>query len=167
MSHRGSIMPDIELVTATRSERARLLALIREELADRADMLMRLMGMTWFHFEKLYESRGDVRTLRCDSTVVGYCWVEERDRVLHLHAIFVLRDHRRRGVGSAALASLEKAFRGNVDVIELGVEQDNSEARSLYERQGFTVIKRLEELGFYIMRKPLHGEPHDRDTQQT
>ena len=57
------------------------------------------------------------------------------------------------------LEGLEDEFRGRVDVIELGVEQDNVIAQSLYTAQGFTVEDVLPELGFEIMRKRLSDEP--------
>jgi len=149
----------IESAPATQSERAALLTLMRNELAGRFDQITRLMGLTWPQFEALYESRGDVRTLKCSGARVGYCWIEQRGRELHLHALFVLPEHRGRGVGSAALRGLEEEFLGSVDVIEVGVEQDNSRAKSLYERCGFQVTRVLPELGFEIMRKRLGGEP--------
>jgi ribosomal protein S18 acetylase RimI-like enzyme len=134
---------------------------MRDELADRFDRIMRLIGLTWSQLEGLYESRGEVRTLKRGRVVEGYYWIEQRGRELHLHAIFVLPEQRGRGVGSAALRSLEDEFRGKVDVIELGVEQDNVGARSLYERHGFKVEQVLPDLGFDIMRKRLGGEPSD------
>ena len=150
---------NIECSPATDSERRELMRLMRDELAGRLDRIMSLMGLTWGEFEQLYERRGHVRTVRCDGVVAGYYWIEQRSRELHLHAIFVLPEHRGRGVGRAALEGLEDEFRGKVDVIELGVEQDNVIAKSLYTAQGFTVEDVLPELGFEIMRKRLSDEP--------
>lgn len=138
---------------ATPSERAELLALVRANLADRCDQIMAAIGLTWPQFEELYASRGEVRTLRCGDAAAGYCWIEERDRTLHLHALFVLPEEQGRGVGSAALRGLADEFRDRVDAIELGVEQANRRARALYERHGFRVEETLPELGFFIMRK--------------
>jgi len=149
----------IECSPATDVERRELMGLMREELAGRLDRVMSLMGVTWREFEQLYERRGHVRTVRCDGVVAGYYWIEQRGGGLHLHAIFVLPRHRGRGIAGAALESLEDEFRGKVDVIELGVEQDNVIAKSLYTAQGFTVEDVLPELGFEIMRKRLSDEP--------
>ncbi|HVP57411.1 MAG TPA: GNAT family N-acetyltransferase [bacterium] len=153
--------PRIESAPATPAERARLLALMRKELASRVDRILTLMGLTWPQFEALYASRGEARTIRRDGVVVGYCWIEQRARELHLHAIFVLPEERGRGIGSRALRGLESEFRGKVDVIELGVEQTNTAAKALYERQGFKVEQVLSELGFDIMRKHLSESQRD------
>ncbi len=149
---------DIEMVQATPSERVELLGLIRSELADRGDAIMKAMGLTWDQFEELYETRGEVRTLKRMGAVVGFCWIEHRGSELHLHAIFVLPEQRGRGIGSATLRSLEAEFQDQAEVIELGVENDNAAARRLYERHGFEAAKVLPEVGFTVMRKRVAGE---------
>jgi len=146
---------DIRLEAASPSERVELLHLIQGELADRMATIRQVMGITWPQFEKLYESRGEVRTMSRDGSVVGYCWIEHRGTELHLHAIFVLPEQRGRGIGSAALNALEAEFHNRVEVIELGVANDNTAARRLYERHGFEVQQVLPELGFTVMRKHL------------
>jgi len=152
---------NIERSPATDAERGDLLDLMQDELVGRRDRIMSLMGLTWSEFEQLYERRGHVCTVRCVGVVAGYYWIEQRRRELHLHAIFVLPEHRGRGIGGAVLEELEDEFRGKVDVIELGVEQDNVIAKSLYTAQGFAVEDVLPELGFEIMRKRLSNEPAD------
>jgi ribosomal protein S18 acetylase RimI-like enzyme len=149
----------IECERATPSERAALLALMRSELATRLDRIMAVMGLTWTQFEGLYQSRGEVRTIRVADVVAGYYWIEQRCRELHLHAIIVLPEHRGRGIGGSALRGLEAEFAGRVDLIELGVEQGNTGARSLYTRAGFVVEEVLPDLGFEVMRKRIGGEP--------
>jgi ribosomal protein S18 acetylase RimI-like enzyme len=146
----------IETQAATTDEQDELLRLIRGQLSDRFQSLMQLTGLTWPEFEALYRTRGEVRTLRRDGGVVGYYWAELRGRELHLHAIFVFPQHRGQGIGSAAIEALAAEFKDEADFIELGVEMSNERARRLYERQGFAVEGRLLDLGFLIMRKPLH-----------
>ena len=144
---------------ATQEEKAELLAFMRGDLADDMDVIMRFLGIKWSEFERLYASRGQVRSITADGESVGYCWIEHRGRELHLHAIFVLPSHRGWGIGTAALRGLEQEFRGEADVFELGVRESNEGARSLYQREGFATASRLAEVGFLVMRKQLGGEP--------
>jgi ribosomal protein S18 acetylase RimI-like enzyme len=150
-----SAMVDVELAGATTEERAALLALMQEDLKDILDLVTKVMGITWPEFVKLYESRGEVRTIKTAGAAVGYLWVEHRNRELHIHAIFVLAGQRGKGIGSAALIALEKEFAGRADALELGVKQTNSGAQRLYRRHGFAVERELADLGFLVMRKPL------------
>ncbi len=150
---------DVELVPATAAERAALWAMMRDELADQFDRIAQAMGISWAEFEALYAARGEVLTVRCAGEVAGYGWIELRHRELHLHAIFVLSEHRGRGIGSAALRRLEAKFGHQADVIELGVSHGNPRARALYERVGFVVVTTLPDVGYDIMRKPLTEVP--------
>jgi ribosomal protein S18 acetylase RimI-like enzyme len=148
---------EIELVPAAPAERAALWVMMRDELAGQFERIAQAMGLSWAAFEALYASRGEVRTLWCAGETVGYCWIELRDRELHLHALFVLPQHRSRGIGTAALGQLETMFGDRVDVIELGVAEDNPRAQVLYERCGFVAEGTLPEVGYAIMRKWLGG----------
>jgi len=148
----------IEMEAATQEERDELLRLIRGQLADRSEPLGQLEGRTWPEFEALYRTRGEVRAIKSEGAVVGYDWIERRERELHLHALFVFPPHRGQGIGSAAIQALEEEFREEADFIELGVEESNEQARSLYERLGFVVEGRMLDLGFLILRKRLGGE---------
>ena len=150
---------EVECRLATEAERNDLLGLMRDDLADRIDRIMAFLGITWAQFEQLYKSRGEVRVILREREVVGHCWIELRGRELHLHAIFVLPHLRGRGTGTATLRRLEAEFRDKADVIELGVEADNTEAKSLYLRDGFVVTKTLPNIGFEIMRKRLGNQP--------
>ncbi len=149
---------DIEFSPANPEERRVLLDLMRTELADRMERTLSLMGLTSDAFESLYESRGEVRTIGYSGQVAGHCWIEHRNRELHLHAIFVLSGFRGRGIGTATLRKLEQEYAGAVDLIELGVEQSNPRARALYQRCGYHVVRSLPELGFDIMRRQLDGD---------
>lgn len=39
--------------------------------------------------------------------------------------------------------------------IELGVHQSNVKARQLYERVGYQVVKYLDDLGYFVLQRPL------------
>jgi len=144
---------EVTLSPATPAERDALLVLMKDNLAGRIERIMIFLKLTWPEFEQLYSSRGEVRTITTQGEAAGQCWIEHRGRELHVHAIFVDADKRGQGIGTQVLRVLEAEFRGEVDLIELGVEQGNVGARSLYLREGFVVEDVLAELGFEIMRK--------------
>jgi ribosomal protein S18 acetylase RimI-like enzyme len=148
----------IETRAATQDERDEFLRLIRGHLGADFDSLQGRAGLSWPEFEALYRTRGEVRAIKSEGAVVGYDWIERRERELHLHALFVFPPHRGQGIGSAAIQALEEEFRQEADFIELGVEESNEQARSLYERLGFVVEGRMLDLGFLILRKRLGGE---------
>jgi ribosomal protein S18 acetylase RimI-like enzyme len=149
----------MEIRPATEKERAELLAFMRDDLADDADVIMQFLGITWPEFEQLYRSRGEVRTITANGESAGYCWIEHRGRELHLHAIFVLPSHRGRGIGSATFQALEKEYGAKADMFELGVRESNKGAIALYRRVGFAVSSKLAEVGFLVMRKQIGSGP--------
>ena len=151
----GCVQGMIETRAATPDERDELLRLIRGHLGADFESLQGPTGLSWPEFEALYRTRGEVRAIRKDGSVVGYYWIERRGKELHLHAIYVFPPHRDKGVAAAAIGALEREFETQVDAIELGVEETNKKARSLYERLGFQVEGRLVDLGFLLLRKRL------------
>ncbi len=70
----------IEMEAATQEERDELLRLIRGQLADRLRAARALEGRTWPEFEALYRTRGEVRAIKSEGAVVGYDWIERRER---------------------------------------------------------------------------------------
>ncbi len=78
----------------------------------------------------------------------------------YLHLIGLLPAFHGRGVGSAALTWLESEARGRYRNLWLCVSEFNSDARRLYERQGYVLAGRLDDLVFdgnseLLMRKRL------------
>jgi ribosomal protein S18 acetylase RimI-like enzyme len=65
----------------------------------------------------------------------------------------VVAERARSAIGTKVLRDLEQEFRGKVDIMELGVRDSNEGAVSLYEREGFATVSRLEDIGFLVMRK--------------
>jgi ribosomal protein S18 acetylase RimI-like enzyme len=149
----------IDTRLATPEERAKLLAFMRDDLADDIDSLMQVLGITWPEFERVYASRGEVRAVTSDAGPVGYYWMEQRGRELHHHAILVLPEYRGRGVVTMAMRALEEEFRGKADVFELGVRESNEGARSPHRREGFVVTSTRREIGFVVMHKQIGDEP--------
>ena len=140
---------------ATSEQIDEFLHLIRLDAADYLDRTMELMQMTWAQFAQLVKTVGHVFAIYYDSQLVGFYWVEERDRIVHLHGLVIGRDHQSQGIGTQVLTMLAHQYAGTMDAIELGVHESNARARALYERLGYQTIKHLADLGFYILQCPL------------
>jgi ribosomal protein S18 acetylase RimI-like enzyme len=134
------------------------LELLREDARDYLDKTMALMGETWEHFVEIVRQVGRVYGVYQDGDLAGYYWIEERDRELHLHGIVVKMEFRGKGIGKAILEKLQDDYAGRMDVIELGVHDSNGRAKALYERMGFVTVRRVEELGFTVMKVQVKGK---------
>ena len=73
-------------------------------------------------------------------TVVGYSVASEESDILHLISIGVLREYRRRGVGTALILALISNARSDVRGVRLEVKQGNTDAIRLYEDLGFRKV---------------------------
>jgi len=65
---------------------------------------------------------------------------------VHLEAVAVLPDRRRRGVAAAMTAAVTRWGLARGKVVHLGIWSDNDDARRLYTRLGFTTGHRVENL---------------------
>ena len=148
---------EVKFPLASLEERQSLLALIQSELSDEFQAIQRVLGLSWPQLIELYDTRGEVRAITVGGMTVGLCWVELREYVLHIHALFVLPEQRGKGVGRAALLGLERQFADRAGHAELGVKESNDNARRLYERCNFVTEGAVPELGYLIMRKTLSG----------
>jgi len=147
----------VTLEPATEDEYEGFLELTRQETAAYLEATMRLMKATWEEYGRWFRTVGQVFTIRDGGDVAGFCWIEERGRVLHLHGLVLGKEHRGRGIGGRVLEMLEARSAGRVDAIELGVHVSNKDAIRLYERTGFRTVKTLDDLGFLIMQKRMAG----------
>jgi ribosomal protein S18 acetylase RimI-like enzyme len=127
----------------------------RDETAGYLGPTLELMEMTWPEFGRLFRSVGQVYGVYEEGQAAGFCWIEERERVLHLHGLILRESSRGRGIGTEVLKMLEERYREEMDAIELGVHESNVRARALYERLGYETVNALEDLGFYVMQKRL------------
>ena len=134
------------------------LELLRQDARDYLNQTIALMGETWEHFVQIAQQVGKVYEVTQDGQAAGYYWIEERGQQLHLHGILVRAEFRGQGLGTTLLHKLMDDYRGQMEVIELGVHDSNPRAKALYERLGFVTVRRVEELGFSVMQAPLQGK---------
>ena len=121
-----------------------------------------LVQMTWEQFGQYFRDVGQVYTICEDEHLLGYYWIEERDRILHLHGLILSEKFRNRGIGTRVLAMLEKTYAYRLQAIELAVHRSNPRAKVLYERCGYQVFREDCVSGFFIMRKPLQRAWEER-----
>jgi GNAT superfamily N-acetyltransferase len=94
------------------------------------------------------EERGAV-LVASDPTPIGvaalaYTWtLEHGGLVAWLDELYVLPEHRGRGVGRALLLrALDVANENGCRAVDLEVDADHARAEHLYEREGFTALSR-------------------------
>ncbi len=143
----------IERTVASGPQRQAFLNLMWEESGEVLERGLGFLGLTPEAFERLVHTQGNVFVLSQAQVEVGYVWLEQRERVLHIHAIVIRRPFQRRGIGTAVLSELENEYRGSVDAIELGVERGNQAARALYEKLGYEVVRHIDEVCFDVLQK--------------
>lgn len=134
------------------------LELLREDARDYLEQTIVLMGETWEHFVQIAQQVGKVYEVAQDGKSAGYYWIEERGKELHLHGIVVKAEFRGQGIGTLILHKLMEDYRGQMEVIELGVHDSNLRAKALYEPMGFVTVRRVEELGFSVMQMEIQGK---------
>ena len=144
-------MLTIEL--ATEDQYKEFLSLMLEHMADYVDVLMQLMGMSIDEFDYLLRTVGKVYSVKYHGEIAGFYWIEERGREIHLHGIILKEAYQGKGIGTKILRKLEKQYRDEMELIELGVHSSNEDAIKFYEKLGFKVETTKEKLGFHIMRK--------------
>jgi ribosomal protein S18 acetylase RimI-like enzyme len=131
------------------------LQLMRNEVEDYVERTMELMQMTWEEYTRLFKTLGQVYGVYQGGQLAGFYWIEERERVLHLHGLILKEPFRGQGIGTQVLDMLATRYRTGMTSIELGVHESNQKARRLYERLGFETMRTLDDLGFLVMQKRL------------
>lgn len=139
------------------------LELLRTDAENYLIPTMQVMGWSWAEFAQRVRGVGRVFCVYRGEQKVGCYWIEERDRILHLHGIVVARAFQGQGIGSQIIHQLADEYRGRMDAIELGVHQSNQRAKALYERLGFVTIRFLPDVGFFIMQLPLQSVTGGKD----
>lgn len=149
----------IDLSPAPDGQYDEFLRLMLNETGSYLEPTLQRMQMSWEEFTRLFRTVGQVYGVYSGGALAGFCWVEPRGRVLHLHGLVLKGEFQGRGIGSATLEVLESRYKGTVDVIELGVHRSNRRAIALYERLGYRRVRVLDDLGFDIMQKQLTPKP--------
>jgi ribosomal protein S18 acetylase RimI-like enzyme len=129
--------------------------LMLEEADDYLQGTLKLMQMSVDQFEHLFRTVGRVYYILENEELAGFYWIEERERVLHLHALVLKSPFQGRGIGTQTLHMLASEYSGKMQTIELGVHESNEGAMRMYERNGFKTVKHLDDLRFRIMQKSL------------
>ena len=131
-----------------------LMGLMMQEV-DYLREALRLMKITEKEFDNLFRTVGQVYCVYVDTQLAGFYWIEERERILHLHGLVLKTQFQGRGIGTQVLNKLASENKDGMSEIELGVHESNLRAIGLYERNGFETVKKLDDLKFRIMRKHL------------
>lgn len=64
--------------------------------------------------------------------------IQNSEKILSLQRLIVHPDYRRKGIASALLAAAEKECRNrNILSMDVAIQENNSLAKALYEKQGF------------------------------
>ena len=129
-----------------------LMALMMDE-GEYLREALRLMNITESEFHNLFRTIGQVYCIYADQQLAGFYWVEEREQILHLHAIILKAQFQGQGIGTQTLNNLTKQLKHGINGIELGVHESNLRAIRVYERNGFKMVKELHDVRFLIMQK--------------
>ena len=132
-----------------------LLELMRAEIPAYLDTSLRILGLTWEQFGRLFRTRGRVERIECEGREAGFYWIELRDRVLHIHALILHPEFRGRGIATRLLRRFDHDYAARADAFELGVHESNARARKLYERAGFRAFAERRDLGFAVLRRAI------------
>jgi ribosomal protein S18 acetylase RimI-like enzyme len=139
----------------TQDEYDNFLQLLLNEAADYLSHTLELMQMSLEEAQALFRATGQVFAIYQDAALAGYYWIEERGDILHLHGLVLRQECQGQGIGSQVLAMLAEQYAQKMTAIELGVHQSNVKARQLYERVGYQVVKYLDDLGYFVLQRPL------------
>lgn len=127
--------------------------LMLDEAGSYLQGTLKLMQMSMDEFNHLLRTVGTVYAIYDDKQLAGFYWIEEREKVLHLHALLLKQQFQGKGIGTQILRMLASKYKGTMTTIELGVHESNERAIRLYERNGFNTVKQLDDLKFRIMQK--------------
>ena len=94
------------------------------------------------------------RVILSDDSVIGFLGVREEDDALYVAQVYLVPEHRGRGIGTALMREVLAEGRPVV----LKVTKMNTGARRLYERLGFRV-EREEKDAFRMRAEPGGDEP--------
>lgn len=129
--------------------------MFRTQLGEAEHAALDYLGVSWEKLAKLFSTIGEVRAVCEETDVTGFIWIERRETELHVHAIVLDPEFRGRGIGRSVFRELEREFSDVADVIELGVQEENTNAIGFYCHLGFHIVERDTAPGFLIPRRPI------------
>ena len=116
-------------------------------------------------FRNLYNStftkaqNGEVTMLvaKIDDFPVGQIWIDltkkKKELVGILYALRVMKKYQRRGIGTALIEKAEKILKdNNYQIAEISVDKTNPDAKRLYEKLEYNVVK--EKIGKWSYKNP-------------
>ena len=145
----------LEYLPAKTEQYETFLQLTQDQASGYLEDPLRLMKMTWEKYSQLFRSLGQVYGIYTEGEEAGFFWIEEREKILHLHGLILKKDFQGRDIGTQVLHDLEAHYGDRMDCIELGVHKSNVRAKRLYERSGYETVKTYRDLGFDVLQKRL------------
>ncbi len=149
----------IRTFPAEKKQKEEYFTLMEEFAKEHIEKMLSILGLSRESFRELFFTLGEVHGVMAKEEDIGFCWVEIRKDILHLHAIVIRENQRRKGHGTRILAHIEDAYRDLADTIELGVHEENTAALGLYERCGFQQKAYRHDVGYHIMQKSIKHHP--------
>jgi ribosomal protein S18 acetylase RimI-like enzyme len=140
---------------ASAEQYAECMQLMLDEAGSYLEGTLKATQMSMDEFNHLLRTVGTLYAIYDDKQLAGFYWIEEREKVLHLHALLLKQQFHGKGIGTQILNMLASKYKGTMTTIELGVHESNEGAIRLYERNGFNTVKQLIDLKFRIMQKTL------------
>jgi ribosomal protein S18 acetylase RimI-like enzyme len=128
---------------------------LKEQEGEYLDKTLAQMGSSWEEFSLMAKSIGSVWRAELEGEPLGYYWIEERGKIVHLHGILINPEEQGKGFGTEILQQLLDEYKGKMEAIELGVHKSNQRAKRLYERMGFREVRYMDDLGYSIMQVSL------------
>ena len=113
---------------------------LQDQSAEYLDQSVADTQLCLSEFIHLFQTTGQVHAIQDAGQAAGNYWIEQRKRKLHPHALILEPQFQVRGIDSWVLQKLEQDFAGQIDLIELGVQQANISATQLYERYGYKTV---------------------------
>ena len=141
--------------SASAEQYGECMQLMLDEAGGYLQGTLKLMQISMDEFNHLFRTVGTLHAIYDDKQLAGFYWIEAREKVLHLHALLLKQQFQGKGIGTRTLNMLASKYVGIMRTIELGVHESNEGAIRLYERNGFSTVKQLEDLRFRIMQKTL------------
>jgi ribosomal protein S18 acetylase RimI-like enzyme len=130
-----------------------LFDLMLEQSDDYIDQALTALSLSRDKFFEAFRSTGSVRAIVGNRDILGFCWTEQQDATLHIHALILKPRYQGLGIGPRVMADLETSLPPGVNVLEAGVHESNSRALRLCRKCGFEAVTYRDEVGFHILRR--------------